>query len=426
MFTNITINFYHLLLLVAAIQGFILTFLLLFKKQSASRPNQFLALLLFTFSLHLLHQIGFISGLFNLFPKLHIFPFSYLFIIGPAVFFYARALANPTFRPVWKTWLHFLPSFYLVPALIFYFTVLKGADKQYKMMFFSAINFIENYLSVAVIFVYFLLGLKVIRKYRALQYGDGANHLRTNLNWLYSLIMTLFAGLFIWTSYFFYQHNFIGAKLNLESYYPFYLSLAVLIYWIGFIGYFRAGVDLNSFRTFKAPVFAFQGAELSASFMFSQNQELEELLDETEQQKEEKSQIGQSEEDRQIVFARLGLDEDSARMVMGKIKRKLESEKLFLRHHLSLNDFAKEIDCSPRTVSVVINQLCGENFSDFINAYRIQEVMRLLKDRSKRNYTLHGIASEAGFNSKTTFNRVFKEFTGYTPKQYRSVSWHME
>jgi AraC-like DNA-binding protein len=420
MFTDITINFYHLCLLVAAVQGFILSLMLIFKNKVASRPNKYLALLLFSFSLHLSHQIGFISGFFNLFPNLHIFPFSYLFIVGPAVYFYVRSLTNPTFKPGWKSSLHFLPSIYLVPALLAYFSLLSGADKSTKMMFFTAVDFIETYVSVAVIFIYFAFSLKVISRYRMFQASSISTALSSNLNWLCRLLMTLSFGLLFWTGYFFYCKHIAQISLALEAYYPFYLSLAVLIYWIGFVGFLKTPADLNSFRVSIPNLVGLQLVPTAGAFETN----LIEVENEAElKEKEDSAALQSKNEDKLLIFSKMGLDEDSAHMVLGKIRRKLETEKLYLKHQLNLNDFSKELGCSPRTISTVINQLCGENFSDFINSYRIQEVMKLLKDRSFRHYTLYGIATEAGFSSKTTFNRVFKEFTGYTPKQYRSVSW---
>jgi AraC-like DNA-binding protein len=65
-----------------------------------------------------------------------------------------------------------------------------------------------------------------------------------------------------------------------------------------------------------------------------------------------------------------------------------------------------------------LSELAGNNFYDFINGYRIMEAKRLLLDPSKRHYTVLAIAFESGFNSKTTFNKVFRKVTGLTPTEF--------
>lgn len=75
-------------------------------------------------------------------------------------------------------------------------------------------------------------------------------------------------------------------------------------------------------------------------------------------------------------------------------------------------------------MSHLINAGLGENFYDFINKYRVEEVKRLMADPQKQNYNLLGIALEAGFKSKSTFNLIFKRFTGLTPTEYKkNITW---
>ena len=58
------------------------------------------------------------------------------------------------------------------------------------------------------------------------------------------------------------------------------------------------------------------------------------------------------------------------------------------------------------------------NFYDFINKYRVEEAKKLLIE-DIHNYKILAIAYEVGFNSKATFNRVFKKFTELTPSEFK-------
>ena len=71
-------------------------------------------------------------------------------------------------------------------------------------------------------------------------------------------------------------------------------------------------------------------------------------------------------------------------------------------------------------LSEAINSGVGKNFNDFVNSYRVKEVEQMLQDGKQEQLSLLGIALECGFNSKATFNRVFKKMTGQSPSQYVS------
>jgi AraC-like DNA-binding protein len=83
-----------------------------------------------------------------------------------------------------------------------------------------------------------------------------------------------------------------------------------------------------------------------------------------------------------------------------------------------LNDLAKQLTTTPAVLSKLINEGFGLNFNDFINEYRIRELMAKLKLGEHRNQTLLGIALDSGFNSKATFNRSFKKLTSMSPKEW--------
>jgi AraC-like DNA-binding protein len=75
---------------------------------------------------------------------------------------------------------------------------------------------------------------------------------------------------------------------------------------------------------------------------------------------------------------------------------------------------------SRNQLSELINSRMGCNFYDFVNKYRIEDVKQLMVDPKYKNFTILAIALEAGFPSKSTFNSIFKKFTGLTPSEYKS------
>jgi AraC-like DNA-binding protein len=98
-----------------------------------------------------------------------------------------------------------------------------------------------------------------------------------------------------------------------------------------------------------------------------------------------------------------------------KLLALMAAERPWLEPELTLAELAQRLRLHPAQLSKVVNLGCGQNFSDFVNRYRVEEAQRKLADPRFAHYSLVGVALESGFNSKSTFNRVFKKLTGQVP-----------
>ncbi len=101
------------------------------------------------------------------------------------------------------------------------------------------------------------------------------------------------------------------------------------------------------------------------------------------------------------------------------IKSYMAKEEPFLDPSLTVKSLSEKISIPHRDLSILINQELGQHFFDFINSYRIEKAMSLLKNPSKKKHTILEILYEVGFNSKSSFNTAFKKHTGKTPTVYR-------
>ncbi|ROS20580.1 AraC-like DNA-binding protein [Chryseobacterium nakagawai] len=97
----------------------------------------------------------------------------------------------------------------------------------------------------------------------------------------------------------------------------------------------------------------------------------------------------------------------------------METGRPYLDEELSLQKLSLLMDVSTHQLSQTINQGLNTNFYKFVNAYRIEEVKKKLGDPVFEKYSILGIAFESGFNSKSTFNKIFKEETGMTPSEFK-------
>jgi AraC-like DNA-binding protein len=103
-----------------------------------------------------------------------------------------------------------------------------------------------------------------------------------------------------------------------------------------------------------------------------------------------------------------------------KVLNEVVTNKAYANPELTLTDLARQLDTNSSYLSKVINTGFGQNFNDFINYYRVEEVKQQLQSERAGQVTIMSIAYDAGFNSKATFNRAFKKFTGKNPKDFLS------
>ena len=96
----------------------------------------------------------------------------------------------------------------------------------------------------------------------------------------------------------------------------------------------------------------------------------------------------------------------------------MEEKKPYLNRKLLKAELAEMLGVNSPEIARLLNEKIGMNFFEYINYYRIREFIELAKTDEAKNLTFFGIAQEAGFNSKTTFNKSFKNFMGVSPKEY--------
>ena len=96
----------------------------------------------------------------------------------------------------------------------------------------------------------------------------------------------------------------------------------------------------------------------------------------------------------------------------------MEKEKPYVNFDLSLQGLADKLHLSRHQLSNLINQQHHKNFYEFVNFYRVEEVKYLMRQPKNQHLKLISLAYDAGFNSKSSFNRIFKQLTEMTPSQY--------
>jgi AraC-like DNA-binding protein len=121
-------------------------------------------------------------------------------------------------------------------------------------------------------------------------------------------------------------------------------------------------------------------------------------------------------------YAKSGLKPGQAEEYLNKLISFVEDNKLYLDRDLNIQDLSSLTSIPRHYITQVLNEKHKRNFFTFINEYRVKEVIERFSDPKYNHYTILAIAFDAGFNSKTTFNSIFKSQTGSTPSEFREKS----
>ncbi len=152
----------------------------------------------------------------------------------------------------------------------------------------------------------------------------------------------------------------------------------------------------------------------------SQNKELKNQLIEVS---EKLYELRDSNKERKAKYKKSTLTEEQRKTHITTLLTYMNDHKPYLNPNISPQDIADNIKINKHHLSEILNLNFGKNFNGFINLYRIEEAKKLLTD-NHNNITMLAIAYDSGFNSKSSFNRAFKEITGNTPSEYKKNMSH--
>ncbi|GAB5555499.1 MAG: hypothetical protein Sapg2KO_50900 [Saprospiraceae bacterium] len=122
----------------------------------------------------------------------------------------------------------------------------------------------------------------------------------------------------------------------------------------------------------------------------------------------------------QLKYQKSNLSEKESEKILASLQQYMKEHKTYLQSQLTIKEVAQLLNISSKHLSQVINQQLGLNFFNYINEYRVNEVKNRIADPKYRHLSILGIALDCGFNSKSSFNSVFKKVTGKTPTTYKS------
>jgi AraC-like DNA-binding protein len=364
------------------------------------RPNRLLALLMLAIALWILDGFFREANIYGQNPDWYFAPIYYSFAFGPLLYFYVRSLTNHDFRLRPRHGWHFVPvllqaGLYLALRLTDYPTRLWFWEQVHRPYTYR-LEFIGTWISLL---LYLGLSLRLLRRFGRYLDDNFSETSQLRLRWLRVLLVLLAV---------------VGAQWLVEVvlreffglYYRYDYStelLGVVVLLIGVVGLRQADMRAVHFTPAGAEPVGPVAAESAAPPEASANPAAE---------------LPAVPAASAAGALRQPAEVDAA--VLARIRRALEDEQLYRNPTLTLAELAAHTGLPARLISFTVNQGFGKSFNDLVNGYRVAEVQRRLRHTDDaRHLTLLGIAFESGFNSKTTFNRIFKQVTGMAPSEFK-------
>lgn len=381
-------EFFETLFIVAGIQGLLLSVMLFTRKNNHS-ANIVLAISSMLLSFDLFNVLFYSKGIYLVYPHMIGVFYPLPFVFGPLFYIYTKLITKKEEGFSNKNLLHFLPALvvYLISMPVFISSGPEKIEFVSRMMndnppfIHKAINYVIPFQGL----IYTFFTVKIVLEYNDKIKSSFSNIDKINLNWLKHVAVSMIV---IWSivAVLYLVRSFVSLIKGLEVILP--TSIAVLIYSVGY-------------RGLKQPE------------IFMPSDTLPQPQPQQQQQASAK-------------YQKSGLRDDSAEDIKQKLLDTMLEEKPYLDSELTLVKLSEVTGISVHNLSEVINSRLKQSYFDFINSYRVEEFKMRLLDPANSSFSLIGIAYDSGFNSKTTFYKIFKKFTNMTPSEFKSISMKTE
>jgi AraC-like DNA-binding protein len=376
-----------------------LSFFLLTREKGSRVSNILLGCFFLSISLNLLDVFLLMAGVYTAYPAAAGWGTCLPLLFGPLLYFYTRSIVYTDFSVRWRNGVHLLP-FLLLGGFTEVYWLLQPRNIQERLLTNLSDHHIPPAVAVvstlifALFLVYATAALRLVARYQRTAGQLFSDRRHTDVSWLY-FTLTFFMAIMVIAAL-----NGLLTRTSLAKYYLLAFNMLILALLV-----FISQVLL---KTLRQPDF----------FSFSE----EEGVEGGRVEKGVVGGVAGSGEEDLVGGAAPGSgrkDSLEKERIAQTVVQYMESHKPWLESELTLDQLATRLSLKPKVLSQVINEIRGQNFFDFINRYRIEEAMRLLAHPKDEKITVLEVLYEVGFNSKSSFNTLFKKYTGLTPTQFR-------
>jgi len=377
-----TFNLTNVLFILIIFQLLFLSFFLFTQQKEKQAGNNLLGLFFLAICLNLLDVFLLNTGIYFTHPNFAGLGSCLPLLFGPLLYFYTRAVIYKNVSLNLKSLLHYLPFLIFFSATEFYY-LSQSRDVKESFLHGLSGHQVPVVVSVATgfIFIQFLYyaisSLRLVSLYKKTANQLFSNPKQTDVSWLYSTII-FFTLIMVVTTL-----NGLLAQTPFAKYFLLAFNLVILAVLVFVVRVLMRALRQSHFLSFAERTDISDGSAVPSK------------TNTDTKDKSEKERIVQT----LLLF--------------------MESRKPYLEPELTLDQLASQLSLKPRALSQAINEIRQQTFFDFINHFRIDEATRLLTNPKDKKITILEVLYQVGFNSKSSFNTLFKKYTGLTPTEFR-------
>lgn len=300
-------------------------------------------------------------------------------VYGPLLFLYVRTLISEQPRWNWTDLAHFAP-FMLFLGLAFLFRT--SPDENIKLPVWAHPSRLAKMIYELLVFASFTI-------YSIIVYVLLTRHRKAIRE----------------------EFSFSSGKITLT----WLLFVSITVYASYLLTFLSAGIQMLSIHLpFDPKIFSFTGLTLfSFAFSFYGHRQARIFAKAVPASVPDEFEPGNS-----VKYAKSGLHSEDLKKYIIAMDGLMERKKMYLNPELSLAEVSEELSIPRHHLTQALNIELGKNFYAYINDLRVKKFLDMFVDPRFKDYTFLAIAFECGFNSKSTFNSVFKRVTGFTPSEY--------
>lgn len=322
------------------------------------------------------------------------------FLVGPAIYIYTDLLISSKQRIKKSYYLHLIPFVASYIIDLAYFGIV-GFDKltfaYYDSLIYTKLVFV---IRIFLPIVYAIGVVEKVNKHQEHIKEEYSFSEKIDLGWLkylcYGLIVIGLSGIA-----FIIFESVLNIKLKHGFNYYILVSISLYVFYL-------------SYFSFKQKSIIYKVSENNGEIHYSTNSVLVEKKVKTAAIH---SKIAIKNITENSLKNRRNMEE--LKIYEKRLYNAMQQNKLFLEPELSLAQLASNLNITSHLLSQVLNECIMMNFYDFVNSYRVLEMKTKLANRSFDKYNIVVLAYESGFNSKASFQRIFKNHTGLTPTEYK-------
>ena len=300
----------------------------------------------------------------------------FLLLNGPLFYFYVRSIVQRDFRFTALDTLHLLPFVLLAAGRLFWLQTSLDPAFYYKGSMAPDLLLLYGSISVSILAYLLAIYLLLLRHQRNIrEYFSNASQ-KITLSWVFFMVLTFSLSYLIFL---------FVPLLPLDNF-----SADQVVFWYNQFNMALLGFLLLIFGLLQPLIYT------NAPVSSRERQNLEEAK-----------------------YGKGRLEVPAMQLLAVDIRKYLDERKPWLDPDYNLEQMARDLNQTRHHLSQTINEQMGKNFFQLVNQYRVAEFKRLVLDPHLSHLTFLGLAFDAGFNSKSSFNRIFKEETGVTPSEYK-------